>query len=39
MQEQTQDFRPQESNLATIAWTVGALAVVLVIAVYMGMTS
>jgi hypothetical protein len=28
----------QESNLSTILWTVGALAIVIVIAVYMGMS-
>jgi hypothetical protein len=28
----------QESNLSTILWTAGALAIVVVIAVYMGMS-
>jgi hypothetical protein len=34
MQTQTH----QESNLSTILWTVGALAIVVVFAVYMGMS-
>lgn len=28
----------KESNLSTILWTVGALAIVVVLAVYMGMS-
>jgi hypothetical protein len=28
----------QESNMSTILWTAGALAIVVVIAVYMGMS-